>query len=140
MGKKVHVLQLKGDRFVLLHELEASSFSREVLEQSDGSAQKVYVPFGGANTYSDEQYKYHTLINGKWKINIRTSKHMKLEGKVGDMIRVYKKNRTVSGGATSTSYSTDHSYGFYMDENNRKPFLPGQYAKEIGLQVLFIAQ
>lgn len=194
LGKKAHVLQLKGDRFVLLHELEASSFSREVLEQSDGSTQKVYVLFGGANTYvfneafelirtmnspvssdlyldrllnpnvqrygsgepryaavqntdqsyqktaSDEQYLYYTATTGKWKINIRTNQHMKLEGKVDEMIWVYKENRTVSGGETTISYSTDHSYGFYLDNNGRKPLLPGKYAKEIGLQVLFIKQ
>ncbi|GEM_PF-2439110 len=195
-GKKAHVLQLKGDRFVLLNELEANSFSRQELEHTDGSTQKVYILFGGANTYvfneafepirtintyvasdlylyqllnpdgkrygtaagpqyargtdepdlnyketaSDKRYKYYTATTGKWKINIRISKQMKLEGKVGEMLWVYKEIRTVSGKEMTIGYGTDNSYGFLLDNDSRKPLLPGQYAKEMGLQVLFIKQ
>lgn len=193
-GKKAQVLQLKEDRFVLLHELEASSFSRQVLEHSDGSAQEVYVLFGRANTYvfntsfqlirtintqvtsdlyldrllnpqarrygsqegpqyaertdgqevffqqtaSDEQYLHYTATTGKGKINIRIDKDMKLEGKVGEMIRVYKETRTVSAREMTTSYGTDNSYGFFLDQSGAKPLIPWQYAKEMHLEVLLI--
>lgn len=195
VGNKAHVLQLKGDRFVLLHELEANSFSREVLEQVDGStAQNVYVLYGGASTYvfneafelirtinsrvnsdlyldrllnprvqrygsaegpsypaekevadrsyrqthSDEQYLYYTAAKGKERIDIRIAKHMKLEGKPGEMIWVLKeKSRTMSNGDMAISYGTDNNYGFYLDHTGHKALIPAKYYKEMSLQVLF---
>lgn len=91
-------------------------------------------------TASDEHYKYYTATTGKWKINIRISKQMKLEGKVGEMIWVYKEIRTMNGKEMTIRYRTDNSYGFLLDNDSRKPLLPGQYAKEMDLQVLFIKQ
>lgn len=191
-GKKAHVLALKGDQFVLLHQLEATSFSNEVLEQPDGSTQEVGVLFGGAHTYvfnrkfeliktidsfvqsdlyldrllnpaarrmgtangpdyaastdapdlsfretgSDAHHIYYTTGDGKVKLNV--NKNMKVVGKEGSMIWVYKVNRTEKEDSSAVSYGAANSYGFLLDRARGKALIPGKYYTEMGLQVLFI--